>query len=283
MISTEPLLCECGHISLFKRSFSKAAFNLRYQHITAQEFYITDLIAYASKANLPVETISAPFDTIRGINTLQELWAAEHIKRSEIVSMWMNYGVHFTAPIIVDLDVTIGKGTHIDAGVHITKGSRIGEHCHIEAYTHIEQSVLADNVVVKPHSLIKHSTIESNAQIGPFAHIRNQSVIGSESYIGNFVEVSKSTIASHTKIKHLSYIGNATIGSHVNIGAGTIICNYDGFKKHHTHIEDNVLIGSNNSLIAPVTIGKNAITAAGSTITDNVAQDALQLHGTASY
>src|SRR4029079_7619399 len=130
---------------------------------------------------------------------------------------------------------------------------------------------------IHSHCVIKNSFIQSHAHVGPFAHLRSQTTIGQNSAIGNFVEVKNSTIDTHSKAKHLTYIGDATIGSHVNIGAGTITCNYDGINKHKTIIEDNAFIGSNNTLVAPITIGNNAFTAAGSTITYDVADNALAI------
>lgn len=248
---------------------------------TKKELYLTDLIKIAGELGYAVETIAASFDHVRGINTLKELCAAEHIKRSELIYSWMERGVHFTSAQTaqIDLNSTIGAGTCIEAGVKITAGSRIGENCTIEAFSHIDNSLLANDVHVKPYSIIKDSTIGAHTSIGPFAHIRTNSCIGTESIIGNFVEVSQSTVANKTKIKHLSYIGNATIGSEVNIGAGTVICNYNGATKikSTTVIEDGALIGSNNSIIAPIIVAHHAMTAAGSTITNNVPEYALAI------
>ena len=243
------------------------------------EIYLTDLIALASSQQKTVETISAPFDQIRGINTLKELWTAEHIKRSELISYWMERGVRFSTAhnVHIDLDVTIGAGSFIGAGVLLQKGTRIGVNCTIEAFSILKNSVIHDNVTILSHSVITDAEIHNNAQVGPFAHIRNTVIIGAGSVIGNFVEVNKSMIGANSKAKHLSYIGNTSMGEQVNIGAGTITCNYNGFTKNVTTIEDNATIGANNSLVAPVTIGKDAITAAGSVITHNVPAGALAL------
>lgn len=269
-------------IYIFKRTFLEEYCEQLQPNNKKKEFYLTDLIARASEhAHAKVETIVAPFDHIRGINTLKELWASEHIKRSELISYWMERGVHFSAAQTthIDLDISIGAGTRIESGVRILAGSRIGERCYIDAGSVIKNSTLADAVLVKPYSVIQDSVIEAEAEIGPFAHIRSHSTIGARSCIGNFVEVSKSTIAEKTKAKHLSYLGNALVGSEVNIGAGTIVCNYNGVTKvkSTTVIEDHALIGSNNSIVAPVTIGAHAVTAAGSTITEDVPEYALAL------
>jgi len=245
----------------------------------SNEFYITDLVHIASENNLTVITVNAPFDTIRGINTFQELHAVEQIKRSELITYWMDNGVRFLQPELVhlDLDVVIGACSIINGSVHLRGNTIIGKNCTIDAFSCLDNTILEDDVTVLPHSIITNAFIQSSAKVGPFAHIRTNSTIGTHSTIGNFVEVKNSTIAAHSKAKHLAYIGDATVGSHVNIGAGTITCNYDGINKHKTVIEDHAFIGSNNTLVAPITIGHNAFTAAGSTLTADVPDNALAI------
>ena len=245
----------------------------------SKEFYITDLVKIASHNNLTVATIKAPFDTIRGINTFQELYMAEQIKRTELINYWMDNGVRFSFPqhVHLDLNVIIGQGSSIGAGVYLRKNSSLGKNCTIKEFSCLENVIVEDNVTIHQHCVIKNSYIKAEAEVGPFAHLRSNVTIGQNSVIGNFVEIKNSTIDMHTKAKHLSYIGDATIGSHVNIGAGTITCNYDGINKHKTVIKDHAFIGSNNAIIAPVTIGHNAFTAAGSTITADVPDNALAI------
>jgi bifunctional UDP-N-acetylglucosamine pyrophosphorylase/glucosamine-1-phosphate N-acetyltransferase len=240
-------------------------------------FYITDLVRIASEKKYPITTISVPFDIIRGINTYQELWAVEQIKRAELIRYWMDRGVRFSTAqtVHLDSDIIIGQGSFIGSGVHLLQGTIIGNNCTIEPFCIITQAVIEDNTVIRAHSVISHSQIHTQAQIGPFAHIRNSSVIGPECIIGNFVEVKQSIIGQQTRAKHLTYLGDAEIGSHVNIGAGTITCNHNGVIKQKTVIQDNAYIGSNNSLVAPVTIENNAYTAAGSVITQTVPANAL--------
>ena len=240
---------------------------------------VTDFIALANNAGYKVETVSGSFDLLRGINTLKELWVAEHIKRSQLITHHMDSGVRFSMPqtVHLDLDVEIGSGSSIGAGVQLRSGTKIGKNCTIDAFTIIEKSTLLDGVTVLSNSLISDSVIEEEAQVGPFAHVRNQSTLGKKAVIGNFVEVNKSTIGASSKAKHLSYLGQAAIGEKVNIGAGTITCNYNGVSKHVTTILDGAHIGSNNCLVAPVTIGKNSMTAAGSVITKDVPEDALAI------
>ena len=191
----------------------------------------------------------------------------------------MQHGVRFLMPhnVLIDHDVQIGSGTVIGTGVHLLNGTKIGADCTIESFSTIKNCTLENNVTIRSHTVLSDSIIKTETQIGPFAHISSNSSIGTQSEIGNFVEVKRSNIAHKTKAKHLSYLGDSTIGSHVNIGAGTITCNYDGKRKHKTTIQDSVFVGSNNTLIAPLTINKGAYTAAGSTITHNVPENALAI------
>ncbi len=266
-------------IYIFRRSFLEQEISNLQAASESGELYLTDLIQAASDKKFRVETYNAPFDIIRGVNTLKELWTVEHIKRSSLISYWMDKGVRFSTAqnVHIDLDVTIGVGSYIGAGVLLVKGTKIGTNCWIDAYSFIGNSIIGDNVTVQPHSVINDSTLLSQSNVGPFAHIRSNSIIGSRSTIGNFVEVNRSSIGNNTKAKHLSYLGDAHIGNQVNIGAGTITCNYDGFEKHTTVIEDEASIGANNSLIAPITIGKGACTGAGSTLNQSVPSNALAI------
>jgi len=271
--------CINAGIYIFRREFLKQYIDTLHTHANSRELYLTDLIEIASRQHLRITTITAPFDQVRGVNTLQELWAAEQIKRAEIIEHYMQQGVRFTyaQSTHVDVDVVIGAGTCIEAGVQLLSGTRIGKHVTIGSFSCIRNSVIGEHVTVQSHSIITDATIGASARIGPFAHIHNNSSIGSESVIGNFVEVTTSSIAQKTKIKHLSYIGNAHIGSNVNIGAGTIIANYNGVSKQTTIIEDNASIGCNNSLVAPITIEQYAMTGAGSVITEDVPAHALAI------
>lgn len=243
----------------------------------SKQFYFTDIIKIASDQDEPIATIQTSFDRIRGINNFQELWAAEHIKRSELIKHWMDRGVRFSVAqnVHIDLDVTIGSGSYIGCGVHILRGSKLGKNCFVHEFSSIEDSQLGDNVVIYSHCIVKETQTGNNVQIGPFAHVSSNTTIHDNAVIGNFVEVKRSVVGSNTKAKHLTYLGDADIGTNVNIGAGTITCNHDGITKHKTIIQDGAYIGSNNTLVAPVTIEKNAYTAAGSTITQTVPEDAL--------
>lgn len=245
----------------------------------SKEFYLTDLIKIASEKKLIVTTVTAPFDQIRGINTYQELWAAEQIKRSELIKYWMDHGVRFSVAqnVHIDLNVSIGAGSYIGCGVHLMGNTIIGKNCKIHEFSSIDNTTLKDDVIIYAHCIVKDTHIETHTHIGPYAHISEQTTIGAHTTIGNFVEITKSTIGNHTKAKHLCYLGDASIGSHVNIGAGTITCNNDGSKKHQTIIENHAYIGSNNSLVAPVTVHEKAYTGAGSVITQDVPANALAI------
>jgi len=271
--------CVNAGIYLITKKFLTTYIQQLNQANKSNEFYLTDLVKIASEHNATVTTVAAPFDYIRGINTFQELWAAEQVKRAELIKHWMEHGVNFSAAQTthVDLGVSIGAGTFIGCGVHVSQGSVIGKNCMIRGFASIEGSTIGDNTTIESHSIIKDSIIGNHAHIGPFAHVHGKSIIQDHAAIGNFVEIKNSTIGSQTKAKHLAYLGDATIGKQVNIGAGTITCNYSGIQKNHTVIEDNVFIGSNNTLVAPITIKKEAFTAAGSTITQDVPEQALAI------
>jgi bifunctional UDP-N-acetylglucosamine pyrophosphorylase / glucosamine-1-phosphate N-acetyltransferase len=243
------------------------------------EFYITDLVKIASDNHFVIEMLEVPFDRVRGINTLHELHDAELVQRAEIIRYWMARGVRFASPeyTYVDLQVTIGAGTIIGAGVHLLKHTTIGKNCTIKAFSVIENSTLADGVIVHPHSVINNAHIKECVQIGPFAHIKEQVTIEDHAVVGNFVEMKETQFGARSKAKHLSYLGNATIGSDVNIGAGTIVCNHDGTGKQETNIKEGAYIGSNATLIAPLTIEEHAFIAAGSTITNPVPAHALAI------
>lgn len=269
--------CLNAGIYLVRTDFLQQAIDSIPENEVTHEWYLTDLIHMASEQGKTITTVDAPFDRIRGVNTLKELWTIEQVLRYDIISEHMASGVRFSAPqtMHIDLDVQIGAGTVIGCSAHLLNGTRIGKNCRIESGSTIKDAHIGDNVTILQNSMIYNSDVQDGAQVGPCAHIRNESLIKKMAVIGNFVEVTKSTIGAGTKAKHLAYLGNAVIGENVNIGAGTITCNYDGTHKHATTIEDNAFIGSNNTLVAPVTIGKGAYTAAGSVITKDVPAGAL--------
>ena len=181
---------------------------------------------------------------------------------------------------MIDPDATIGMDTVIYPNVFIEGKSMIGSNCKIYPNTRVIDSTIGDNVIIKDSSVIESSNIQDRAEVGPFAHLRPGSIIGVSAKIGNFVEIKKSVIGNGTKASHLSYLGDAEIGDHVNIGAGTITCNYDGLNKYKTVIEEGVFVGSDTQLVAPVKVGKGAYIGAGSTITKDVPPMALAVSRT---
>lgn len=243
------------------------------------EIYLTDLVALASKNNFGVKLLSIPYDNVRGVNTLQELWGVEQIKRSEFIKYWMARGVRFelAQSIHIDIKVEIGAGSFIGTGVHLLGNTKIGEECFVGAFTIIEDSIIGNESNVHSHSVIQHTVMGSNVHVGPFARLRQNVTLGNDVQIGNFVEIKTAVIGAETKMKHLSYIGDATIGKGVNIGAGSVTCNYDGVQKNVTVIEDGAFVGSSNTLVAPLTIGENSYTAAGSVVNRDVPADALAI------
>lgn len=271
--------CINAGIYLVKRSFLEESITKLTNDNAAEEFYITDLINIASEENRIITTTTAPFDHIRGVNTFKEMWTAEHIKRAELIRDWMDRGVRFTVAqnIHIDHDVTIEAGTHIGSGVQILRGSSIGKNCFVEAFSIIKNSTIADNVTIHPHSIVTNATIATHSEIGPFAHVHEDVSLGANTTIGNFVEVKRSTVGANTKAKHLTYLGDAKVGKDVNIGAGTITCNHTGTTKATTTIKDKAYVGSNSSLVAPLTVGEDSFTAAGSVITEDVPDQAFAI------
>lgn len=266
-------------IYIMKRAFLEKNIDKIAKNPLTGEIYFVDLIKMACDQGLGVTVQPVAYDYVRGVNTLQDLWEVEQIKRSEFIKHWMSEGVRFelAQSIHIDINVKIGSGSFIGTGAHLIGDTVIGEDCFVGAFSIIENSKIGINTQIQPHTFIQDSSIGEEVQIGPFARVRGNSAIGNDVQIGNFVEIKATSIGDHSRTKHLSYLGDATIGKSVNIGAGTIICNYDGVKKNRTIIEDDAFIGSNNTLIAPVTIGKGSYTAGGSTINENVPAGSLAI------
>lgn len=247
------------------------------------ESYLTDLFEIATEEKLRTGVYClCSEDEMMGINTRHELLRAERAMQTRIVDSLINKGVNVLDPssIYIHADVKVGADTVIHPNVCLEDSTKIGHGCTIYPNVRIRGSVIGNGAVVKDCSVIEHSTVKHNAQIGPFAHLRPGTTIGSRARIGNFVEVKKSLIGDATKVSHLSYIGDAIVGKNVNIGAGTITCNYDGKNKHRTEIDDDVFIGSDSQLIAPVKVGKGAYVGAGSTITEDVPAMSLAISRT---
>lgn len=266
-------------IYLFSKDFLSEYLDKLADNNAAHELYLTDLVGIASERGCIVNTLSVPYDAVRGVNTLAELAAVEKIKRTDLVRLWTDAGVRFDDPTLarLDVDVEIGSGTFIGASVTLLGNTKIGSCCRILNGSIIENVTIGSGTVVQPFTIVRNSSIGNNCAIGPFANIHSASIVGDGGTVGNFVEVKKSVLHAHVKAKHLAYLGNAEIGTESNIGAGTIVCNYDGVNKHRTIIGEQVFIGSNNTLIAPLSIGNGAFTAGGSVITKDVPAGSLAI------
>jgi bifunctional UDP-N-acetylglucosamine pyrophosphorylase/glucosamine-1-phosphate N-acetyltransferase len=243
-----------------------------------REYYLPDIVAIHRQGGRPVETVIVPNpDEIRGINSRSELAAVSSIVRQEKTAELMASGVTIEDPATayIDADVTIGADTILHPGVFIEGATTIGAACEIHSGARIVNSQLGDRVTVFNHCVINNSRIASDANVGPFAHLRNEADVRERARVGNFVEMKKAVLGARSKAGHLAYLGDATIGANVNIGAGTITCNYDGAKKSQTVIGDGAFIGSDTQLIAPVTVGEGAYVGSGTTIREDVPPDAL--------
>jgi len=242
------------------------------------EFYLTDLVGIYHRRKLPVETlVLESVHETRGINSRSELAEVSRIVRQTKNEELMAAGVTIIDPATtyIEQDVVVGPDTVIHPGVILEGQTKVGSACEIHAHVRIVDSELADRVTVKNFCLIVGTHVADGASIGPFAHLRPETMVGEGARIGNFVELKKTSLGPGSKANHLAYLGDATIGAQVNVGAGTITCNYDGARKHPTVIEDGAFIGSDTQLIAPVRIGKGAYVAAGSSITEDVPAGAL--------
>jgi bifunctional UDP-N-acetylglucosamine pyrophosphorylase/glucosamine-1-phosphate N-acetyltransferase len=245
---------------------------------TQGEFYLTDLVAIYRRRGLTVATSTIEdAREIRGINSRRELAEASAIVRQTKNEELMAAGVTLVDPATtyVEPDVEVGPDTIIHPGVIIEGASQIGAACEIQAHVRLVNARIGDRVTIKNFCVITDATVATGAVVGPFAHLRPETVIGEDARIGNFVELKKTTFGPGSKANHLSYLGDSTIGAKVNVGAGTITCNYDGTTKAQTVIEDGAFIGSDTQLVAPVRVGKGAYVAAGSSIVEDVPPGAL--------
>ncbi|WP_214743103.1 MULTISPECIES: bifunctional UDP-N-acetylglucosamine diphosphorylase/glucosamine-1-phosphate N-acetyltransferase GlmU [unclassified Exiguobacterium] len=243
------------------------------------EYYLPDVISIAKEAGEVVAAHTAPtFDETIGVNDRVALSQAEAIMRKRTNERLMREGVTFMDPAstYISPDVVIGSDTIIYPGTVILGKTIIGSECVVGPNSDIRNSVIEDHAVVR-QSVVTDSKIGEAAQVGPFAHLRQQAVLGANTRIGNFVEIKKSSFGDGAKASHLSYIGDASIGERVNLGCGSITVNYDGKNKFETVVEDDAFVGCNVNLIAPVKVGKGAIVAAGSTITNDVPEEALAI------
>ncbi|HIJ94284.1 MAG TPA: bifunctional UDP-N-acetylglucosamine diphosphorylase/glucosamine-1-phosphate N-acetyltransferase GlmU [Desulfuromonadales bacterium] len=244
------------------------------------EYYLTDLVAIAVQQGLTCQAMATDdADEIMGVNDRAQLADAARILRRRINREHMLAGVSLIDPecTYIDHDVTIAADTVIHPGSQIGSGTVIGRQCQIDQNVSISDCIIGDGCHIKAGSVLEDSELGDNVSVGPMAHLRPGSVLHNYVKIGNFVETKKIVMGEGSKASHLTYLGDAEIGRNVNIGCGTITCNYDGVKKHRTVIGDGVFIGSDVQLVAPVTVGRDALVAAGTTVTIDVPPDSLAL------
>jgi bifunctional UDP-N-acetylglucosamine pyrophosphorylase/glucosamine-1-phosphate N-acetyltransferase len=244
------------------------------------EYYLTDMAAILVAAGERVLALKAEdSDEVLGANTIVEMMAIDGKLRLSTANRLMAEGVTIFRPetTVIDAGVTIGADTVIEPFVQILGETKIGQDCRIRSYSVLEHATIGDQVLIRQGCVISQSRVDDGALIGPYAHIRPESEIGEGAHVGNFVETKKIRLGKGSKANHLSYLGDAEIGAGVNVGAGAITCNYDGVSKRKTLIGDRVFVGSNSTLVAPLTLGNGAYIAAGSCITDDVPEDALAL------
>jgi bifunctional UDP-N-acetylglucosamine pyrophosphorylase/glucosamine-1-phosphate N-acetyltransferase len=244
------------------------------------ELYLTDMAGILVKSGERVQALQAANAVeVLGANTIAEMMELDRELRLETARAWMANGVTILRPetTVIDTTVEIGADTVIEPFVQLLGTTKIGEDCRVRSYSVIENSTLADKVLVRQGCVIADARIDGGALIGPFAHIRPETHIGEGAHVGNFVETKKVTLGKGSKANHLTYLGDAEIGEGTNIGAGTITCNYDGVHKHKTLIGDGVFVGSDSTLVAPISVGDGAYIAAGSAITEDVPAGALAL------
>ncbi len=247
-------------------------------HNAQGEYYLTDIISLAVSDNVIIESAqpSHAWETL-GVNSKVQLAELERIHQLNLAHQLLEQGVTLADPARIDIrgelhcarDVSIDIGCVFEGQVYIGQGVSIG------AYCVIKNSRIADNVNIKPFTHIDDASVGNDSQIGPYARLRPGTALGPDVHVGNFVEIKNSEFGAHSKANHLAYVGDTTVGSRVNIGAGTITCNYDGANKHRTVIEDDAFIGSDTQLVAPVTVGRGATIGAGTTLTKDAPPDSL--------
>jgi bifunctional UDP-N-acetylglucosamine pyrophosphorylase/glucosamine-1-phosphate N-acetyltransferase len=244
------------------------------------EYYLTDMAAIFNRARKKVVAIkTSDAGEVLGSNTRAEMMALDARLRLAKCRELLEQGVTIFYPhtCVIDSDVEVGADTVIEPFVQLLGQTKIGEDCRIRSYSVIGNSLVGDRVTVRPGTIMEDSRVGAGAVLGPYTHMRPGTEVGDGAHLGNFVETKKIKLGKGSKANHLSYLGDAEIGEGVNVGAGTITCNYDGVNKHKTVIEDGVFIGSDATLVAPVKIGRGAYVAAASCITEDVPADALAL------
>ena len=242
------------------------------------ELYLTDVIARAA-TSMDVSTLECPTEEVMGVNDRIDLAEADRVMRLRICHQHMRQGVTIPVPssVLIEPGVQLGRDVELGSGVELRGKTQIGDGTRLEAGVVITDTIIGANVHVKPYCVMTESIVSDGAIIGPWAHLRPGTQLAENVHLGNFVETKKTRIGKGSKANHLTYLGDADIGAGVNVGCGTITCNYDGFTKSKTIIGDGVFIGSDTQLVAPVEVGRGATIAAGTTVYENVEPDALVL------
>lgn len=243
------------------------------------EYYITDVVKFLVARGRSVGALRlSEGDEVLGVNNRRELAEAGRRLNQRVLNSLMDDGVTVVDPTstYVDASVRVGRDTVIEPNTFLMGATRIGRHCHVGPNTQLKDCVVADGVQLEA-SFCEGARVDRGARVGPFSRLRPGAVVGREAHVGNFVEIKKSRLGVGVKVNHLSYVGDATVGAQVNVGAGVITCNYDGFKKHTTTVGPGAFLGSNVNLVAPVRVGAGAVVGAGSTLTHNVPAHSLAL------
>ena len=244
------------------------------------EFYLTDVAAMLVHDGERVVALPADsVDEVLGANTIAEMMHLDASLRARTTERLMAAGVTIFRPetVTIDAEVEVGPDTILEPFTQLLGRTKIGSNCRIRSYSVVENCTLGDGVLLRHGCILDSSTVGDGALLGPYAHLRPESRIGARAHVGNFVETKKTTLGEGSKANHLAYLGDAVIGAGSNIGAGVITCNYDGVHKHRTEIGNGVFVGSDSTLVAPLTLGDGSYVAAGSCITEDVPGDALAL------
>lgn len=270
-------------IYVVRRSLLEAAISQLSPQNAQGELYLTDIVASLAEAGRAVDAyvLSDP-ERAMGVNTRAQLVEAEWLLSSKTIETLLESGVVVQDPtnLRVEHGIAVGPDTILGAGVQLLGNTSVGAGCHIEAGCILRDTSVGDSVHIKPYVVAEQSSLADGAVAGPFTHLRPASTIGPGARVGNFVEMKKTHLGPGSKANHLSYLGDCWVGEGVNVGAGTITCNYDGTNKHKTVLEDGVFIGSDTQLVAPVTVGARATVAAGTTVTEDVPAGSLALSRT---
>ncbi|MBQ6773540.1 MAG: bifunctional UDP-N-acetylglucosamine diphosphorylase/glucosamine-1-phosphate N-acetyltransferase GlmU [Synergistaceae bacterium] len=261
----------------FRVKALESVIDLITNHNAQKEYYLTDALALMNSQGFNTGAFTMPEEEMQGVNNQRELAEVSRVMRDKIINRWLNEGVRILDinSVYIGSEVILAPDVVIMPNVQIFGTSIINEGSYIGSGSILNNAVLGRNVKLTAYVFIENSELKDNAQAGPFCYIRDNSCLENNSFAGKFVELKNSHIGENSKVPHLSYMGDADLGSNVNIGAGSITCNYDGSKKNHTRVGDNCFIGSDTMLVAPVEVESNSATAAGSVITQRVPENAL--------